>query len=79
MSALFAARGCEGRGRNWRYNLVDASGLTLALERHCFAAFGLRDRPEGNTRRAIEPPDRPCGDSMALVNQWNQRVLSAFL
>jgi hypothetical protein len=44
-----------------------------------FAAFGLRDRPDGNSRWRIAASDRPCGDSAALVNQWNQRVLPAFL
>jgi hypothetical protein len=63
----------------WRYNPVDVPGPGLALEQHSRAAFGLRDRPEGHSRWIIEPPGQPCGDSTAVVNQWNQRVLSAFL
>jgi hypothetical protein len=62
-----------------RYNLIEASGPFLALEQRGFATFGRRDGPKGNSRWIIEPSDRPGGDSTALVNQWNQRVLSAFL
>ena len=62
-------RGCNGRGRNWRYNPVDASGPAIAFEQHSCTAFGLRNRPEGNSRWIIGAPDQPCGDSTALVNQ----------
>ena len=61
------------------YNLVYASGPSLALEQHYFAAFGPRDGPKGNSHWIIGSPDGTWGDSRTLVNQQNQRVLSAFL
>jgi hypothetical protein len=77
MSALFAARGVTapaGIGATtWLMRQAPPSPLSS------ITSFGLRDRPKGNSRRIIESPDRACGDSTALVNQWNQRVLSAFL